>query len=103
MKPPTGGPSIGPISAGVVTQAMAPTSSRLGMLRTTTMRPTGVIMAPPMPCTMRAMTKSVSELDSAQPIEPSTNTAMAARNTVRAPKRSAVQPLAGMKIASESR
>ena len=103
MKPPTGGPSTGPTSAGTVTQAMALTSSRLGTLRTSTMRPTGVIMAPPMPCTMRAMTKSVSELDSAQPIEPIMNTAMAARNTVRAPKRSAVQPLAGMKIASDSR
>ena len=103
MKPPTGGPSTGPISAGVVTQAMALTKSRLAMLRTSTMRPTGVIMAPPMPCTMRAITKSVSEPDSAQPIEPSTNTAMAARNTVRAPKRSAAQPLAGMKIASDSR
>ena len=29
--------------------------------------------------------------------------AMAVRNTVRAPKRSAVQPLAGMNTASESR
>ena len=103
MKPPTGGPSTGPISAGVVTQAMAPTSSRLLMVRTSTRRPTGVIMAPPMPCTMRATTKSVSELDSAQPIEPSTNTAIAARNTVRAPKRSAVQPLAGMNTASDRR
>ena len=28
---------------------------------------------------------------------------MAARNTLRAPKRSAVQPLAGMKIASDKR
>ncbi len=103
MKPPTGGPSTGPIIAGTVTQAMALTRSRLATLRTSTMRPTGVIMAPPMPCTMRAMTKSVSEFDSAQPIEPIMNTAMAARNTVRAPKRSAVQPLAGMKIASDSR
>ena len=34
MKPPTGGPSTGPISAGVVTQAMTLTSSRLLMLRT---------------------------------------------------------------------
>jgi len=93
----------GPISAGVVTQAMAPTSSRLEMVRTNTMRPTGVIMAPPMPCRMRAMTKSVSELDSAQPIEPIMKTAMATRNTVEAPKRSAVQPDAGMNTASESR
>src|SRR6185295_5520172 len=52
---------------------------------------------------MRAMTKSVSEPESAQPIEPSTNTAIAARNTVRAPNRSAVQPLAGIKIASDNR
>ncbi len=103
MKPPTGGPSTGPTSAGTVTQAMALTNSRLGMLRTRIRRPTGVIMAPPMPCTMRAMTKPVSELDSAQPIEPMTNTAIAARNTVRAPKRSADQPLAGMKIASDNR
>ena len=82
---------------------MALTSSRRLIVRTSTMRPTGVIMAPPMPCTMRAKTKSVSEVDSAQPIEPSTKTPMAARNTVRAPKRSAVQPEAGMKMASESR
>src|SRR6476646_9949534 len=52
---------------------------------------------------MRARTNCEIELDSAQPIEPSTNTAMAARNTVRAPNRSAVQPLIGMKTASESR
>src|SRR4051812_13940594 len=31
------------------------------------------------------------------------NTAMAIENTIRAPKRSAVQPLAGMKTASDSR
>jgi hypothetical protein len=103
MKPPTGGPITGPISAGVVTQAMALTRSRLEIERTSTMRPTGVIIAPPMPCTMRAMTKSVSEPDSAQPIEPTMNTAMAVLNTVRAPNRSAVQPLAGMNTASESR
>ena len=52
---------------------------------------------------MRATTKSVSEDDTAQPIEPSTNTAIAARNTVRPPNRSAVQPLIGMNTASESR
>ena len=72
-------------------------------MRTSTSRPTGVIMAPPMPCTMRATTKPSSELANAQPIEPSTKIAIAALNTVRAPKRSAVQPLAGMNTASESR
>ena len=103
MKPPSGGPISGPIIAGIDTQAMALTSSRRSTVRTSTSRPTGVIIAPPMPCTMRARTNCEIELDSAQPIEPSTNTAMAARNTVRAPNRSAVQPLIGMNTASESR
>ena len=103
MKPPSGGPSSGPISAGRVTQTMALTSSRLSTLRTRIRRATGVIIAPPIPSTIRAVTKCVSDCDSAQPIEPSMNTAIAARNTVRAPKRSAVQPLTGMKTASESR
>src|ERR1700676_3573565 len=52
---------------------------------------------------MGAMTKSVTEEDSAQPIEPAMKTAMAIENTMRAPKRSAVQPLAGMKTASDNR
>ena len=103
MKPPSGGPSSGPISAGSVTQIMALTSSRWSTLRTRISRATGVIIAPPMPSTMRAATNCVSVPDNAQPIEPSMKTAIAARNTVRAPKRSAVQPLTGMKTASDSR
>ena len=51
----------------------------------------------------RAITKWVTFCDSAQPIDPTMNTAMAIENTMRAPKRSAVQPLAGMNTASESR
>ena len=74
MKPPSGGPISGPIIAGIDTQAMALTSSRRSTVRTSTSRPTGVIIAPPMPCTMRARTNCAIELDSAQPIEPSTNT-----------------------------
>src|ERR1700733_13609251 len=52
---------------------------------------------------MRAITKSVTEVDSAQPIEPIMKTATAALNTMRAPKRSAVQPLAGMNTASDNK
>ena len=52
---------------------------------------------------MRANTNCSSECEAAQPIEPSTNTLIAPRNTLRAPKRSAVQPLAGMQMASDSR
>ena len=73
------------------------------MLRTMMRRPTGVIMAPPMPWTMRANTNSSSVCDAAQPIEPRTKTPMAMRNTLRAPNRSAVQPLAGMQMASDRR
>ena len=103
MKPPRAGPISGPISAGRVTQTMALISSRRSTLRTRMRRATGVIIAPPMPSTIRATTNSESEPESAQPIEPSMNTAIAPRNTVRAPKRSAVQPLTGMKTASESK
>jgi hypothetical protein len=103
MKPPSGGPQIGPISAGMVTSDMAWTRRCLSMLRTMMSRPTGVIIAPPRPCTIRANTNSWSECEAAQPIEPSTNTPIAARNTLRVPNRSAVQPLAGMPIASDSR
>ena len=77
MKPPSGGPITGPISAGTVTQAIALTSALLSIERNSTSRPTGVIIAPPMPCRMRANTKSVTEEDSAQPIDPSMNTAIA--------------------------
>src|SRR5712691_7835987 len=103
MKPPSGGPITGPISAGTVTQAIAFTSALLSIERSSTNRPTGVIIAPPKPCTMRAITKSVTEPDSAQPIEPTMKTAMAIENTRRAPNRSAVQPLAGMNTASDNR
>ena len=77
MKPPSGGPITGPTSAGTVTQAMAFTSALLSIERNSTSRPTGVIIAPPMPCRMRAITKSVTEPDSAQPIEPAMKTATA--------------------------
>ena len=62
MKPPSGGPITGPISAGTVTQAIALTSALLSIERSSTSRPTGVIIAPPMPCRMRAMTKWVTEV-----------------------------------------
>ena len=55
------------------------------MLRRSTSRPTGTIMAPPMPWTKRAATKPPSEPAAAQASEPAMNTASAARNTVREP------------------
>src|SRR5260370_30727333 len=60
-------------------------------------------MAPQIPCTMRPTRKPLREEDSAQPIEPTIKTPTAIENTIRAPKRSAVQPLAGINTASDSR
>ena len=71
MKPPTGGPSTGPISAGTVSQASEPTSSCLATLLRITSRPTGIIIEPPIPWTIRAATISGIELDNPQAIEPS--------------------------------
>ncbi len=103
MKPPRGGPTTGPISAGTVTHVIALTSALLSMVRSNTSRPTGVIMAPPMPCRMRANTKLVTDEDKAQPIDPTMKTPTASANTMRAPNLSAVQPLAGMNTASDRR
>ena len=103
MKPPTGGPMTGPISAGIVTQAMAPISRSFGTLRNNTRRPTGSIIAPPAPCRMRAETRKPSESARPHSTLPSVKTAMAARNTWRVPKRSAIQPLAGMNTATANR
>src|SRR5260370_31499983 len=52
---------------------------------------------------MRAIKKWRTEEDSAKPIEPIMKTATARLNTMRAPKQSAVQPLAGMNTASDNR
>jgi hypothetical protein len=103
MKPPSGGPASGPISPGKVSQAIAATRSRLAVARTSTRRATGVIMAPPMPCRKRAPTNSSSDPEAAQAIEPSTKTPMAERKMRLAPNLSAIQPLTGMKMATETR
>ncbi len=103
MKPPSGGPKTGPSIAGVVTTIIARIRSAFGTERSMTKRPTGDIIAPPMPWIMREMTNSQRLFERPHRIEPSMNTPIAARNTVRAPKRSAIQPLKGMKIERLSR
>ena len=77
--------------------------SCLGILRSTTRRPTGTIIAPPTPCSTRAATSCAVLCDSAQRIEPTVKSTIAARNTRRAPWRSAIQPLNGMNTARLSR
>ena len=102
IAPPSTGPSIGPSIAGTVSQLSARTSSDFSTLRSSTSRPTGTIIAPPTPCTKRPATSSPSPSLAAQPSEPSRNTPIAPMNTGLAPKRSATQPLTGMKIANAS-
>ena len=89
--------------AGIISQAMAETSSDLDAVRNRTRRPTGDIIAPPTPCSMRAATSSGRFCDRPHRIEPRVNRPIAARNTVRLPNRSAILPLAGMNIARVSR
>ncbi len=60
-------------------------------------------MAPPRPCNTRAAVSSTTLPHSPHRIEPSVNSAMAARKMVRPPKRSAAQPLTGTKTARLSR
>ena len=102
MKPPSGGPMIGAERAGQVSVAMARIRSALEVLLSTTSRPTGTIMAPPMPCRTRDSVKLTTPVEMAQSTEAMVKTATADAKTLRAPKRSAIQPLAGMKIASAS-
>ena len=103
IKPPSGGPITGPISAGTLTNDIARTSSDFGTVRNSTSRPTGTIKAPPMPCRMRAPTSSGSVVETPQAIEPRVKTTIAKLNTRRAPNRSAVQPLIGINTARLSR
>ncbi len=64
-------------------------------MRSSTRRPTGTIIAPPMPWTMRAA-MSVGRLSAMpHPAEPKVKTAIAQQNTGRAPNRSAIQPDSG--------
>ena len=54
-------------------------------VRSSTRRPTGTIIAPPIPCRTRAATRNARLSARPHRTEPMVNTAIAARNTVRAP------------------
>ena len=83
----------------MVSQVIAATKPCFGVLRATISRPTGTIIAPPMPCRKRATTKPSSVETVVQATDPAMKTRTADANTRRAPKRSAIQPEGGMKIA----
>ena len=58
----------GAISAGQVRKAMALISSALAVVRSTTSRPTGTIIAPPTPCRTRVEVSIGRLVASAQPM-----------------------------------
>ena len=103
MKPPSGGPSTGATRAGQVRIAIALIMRSFGVPRSTTRRPTGTIIAPPMPCSTRIAMNAPSESARPHSSDAPVNTAIAAANTVRAPIRSATQPLIGISTPSVSR
>src|SRR5277367_3997930 len=73
------------------------------MVFSTIRRPTGTIMAPPKPCRIREATNWGSECEHPHKTEPKVKIMIALRKIVRAPNRSAIQPLIGMKTARLSR
>ncbi len=103
INPDTVGPTSGPTRAGMVNQLIAATKRSRGAAVTTISRPTGVIIAPPAPCTKRAATSWPSDWDRPHSTDPARNTPMAIRNIRRAPNRSATQPEAGANTASVNR
>ena len=82
---------------------MALTRSDFATERSSTSRPTGTIIAPPMPWKMRASTSSGRDWLMPHSTEPRVKTTIAARNTRLAPNRSATQPLIGMNTARLNR
>jgi hypothetical protein len=99
MRPPTVGPSRGPINAGMMMKLIAASSSDFANVRTIARRPTGVISAAPIPCRIRAATSIGTLTDRPHRIEAVVNTATAVPNTRRVPNRSANQPLNGIPTA----
>src|SRR5262249_61377574 len=98
-----GGPITGAVRAGQVRKAIARTRSCFWVLRSTTRRPTGTIIAPPTPWRIRAAVNAGRLVLAAHTTEATVKVAIAEANTVRAPNRSVSQPLAGMKTATVRR
>ena len=78
---------------------MVRSSSERGNVRTRAMRATGVIIAPPIPCKIREATSIGTLAARPQQSDPTAKTHTAYRKTRLVPKRSAIQPLTGMKTA----
>ena len=82
-----------------MTKFIAWSSSAFGKVRIMVRRPTGIIIAAPIPCKMRAATISDTFIASPQNTEEIVKIEIATANTRRVPYRSAIQPLTGMQTA----
>jgi hypothetical protein len=82
---------------------MARTRSRRSIELSTTSRPTGTIIAPPIPCRTRVSVSMASPVDAAHSADATVNTSTARKNSRRAPIRSASQRLSGMNTATVTR
>ena len=102
IQPPRAGASTGASRAGQVRYAVASSRSFFAVARSTTRRPTGTIMAPPIPCRMRAPT-SIARLLLIAQSGGHRNVTMAISRIRRPPKRSVSQPLTGMPMAIVTR
>src|SRR6267143_1225789 len=85
MKPPTGGPTTGATSPGHVMYVIEWIRLCFSVVRNTTRRPTGTIIAPPIPWMTRAAVNCHNPLLSPQRIEDNVKTTIAETNMVRAP------------------
>jgi hypothetical protein len=103
ITPPRRGAMTGAARAGQVSNESVRIRADLSVTLSTASLPTGTIMAPPTPCATRMRLSSARLVLAAQRTDATTKIAMAARNTRRAPKRRAIQPLSGMSAASVSR
>ena len=83
----------------MMTKFMARSSSPLGKVRTMAMRPTGIIIDAAMPCGTRAAINIVALMARPHSSDETVNSANANKKMRRVPKRSASQPLTGMKTA----
>lgn len=85
MKPPIGGPTTGATMPGHVIVAIARISFAFSVLRTTIIRPTGTIIAPPTPCSSRAAVNDITPSDSPHSTDAPVKTTIALAKTVREP------------------
>ena len=85
IRPPTVGPSRGPISAGRTMKFNANNNSDLANVRITASRPTGIIIAALAPCRMRAATSIGTLVDRPHRIDATVNSPTALAYTFLVP------------------